>query len=718
MTVGGGSRGGVRVTGGGQKFEPSKSRPILYGDLPELEEDIPLALVGPQTVLEFVDVLAQATGWNFMATTAVQDIPLQFWMNEMTPEQAMAVLKFNGVYYEFDEETQFIYVMTTDEYLKREYGTVVEQAFTIRHADVEDIEDILSTFLSPEGRMVIVPTTSQIYVFDTKDNLARMKEVVEEVDIPLDARVFRLEHIDVESVLDSVELLLTERGEMYVDPRTNTMVVTDLPARQDEVAAMLEQLDLPLETRTWILNYVDPSMIADQAALLVPEGMGLIATNEDIHQITVSAIPNRLEQIDALIRAWDIKRKQVQIEAFLITASTNIGRNLGIDWSYYGESDEGLFAFQTGDSGPRFATPPSAGQQLSIGQLPFAIPMVNPVTGAPLSDIMGSPLLRGFGGNDLSIMLNYLETSGDVTILAHPRVTVQDGEEAIFENTTSVPYAQSTADRPSTRLDASGSPVIDYRSISRIDFIDVGTILTVLPRIAQEGNILMDITAEDSNFLSVTVIGADQEYSVPEKTQNRTATQVMVRDRQTIVIGGLRTSNFTNDVDKVPFLSDLPLLGRLFRSTKKQHRHTELLIFITPTIVDENTQPEATRLAKLDEGMAQAMRYDRKSFMGRLADSVSRGQNELLVSIGQSGDLFASGALVTLGELREMFFDEDFSAMMVVIRRHPRAPSGVIMAVTEIAMEAELKIEFDDALVPFVPAQPQKGGHEEAGTDP
>lgn len=695
-----GDGGGVRVSGSGAMYEPALEHDLVYGDLPDQGQDVILTLTGPMTATEFLDTLSLTTGWNILVSTGMDTVTLRFWMNEMTPAEAMEILKYHDVFYEYDEETEFLYVMTKDEYLRREYGTISERGFTVKYVAMDDVEALLTTFMSPEGRMIVDGRNSKVLVFDTKDNLDRMERALADVDVTLEPKAFPLIHINVDGISDTVEMLLSERGQMHIDARSNTFVVTDIESRLDEIAKVIEMLDRPLHTRSWTLNYADPFVVAEQVAAIIPEEMGLITVNEDIHQISVRAIESRLDEVDELIEMWDKKRAQVQIEAYLVTASTSVARNLGINWGYYGVRHDGPIAFNVGSGGNPGFEAAGSGQRLSVGQLPAPVPWLNSETGEAILDLNGNEIVRGFMGSEISAVLEYLETSGQVTILAHPRVTVQDGQEAVFENTTNVPFSQSTEQFGSNNNN-------NFRSVSRIEFISVGTVLRVLPRIAKEGNVLLDVSSEDSSFIERLVTTADQVSTVPEKTQNRAQTQVMVRDQETIVIGGLRTSNFSNDVDKVPLLGDIPLIGRIFRSTTKAHRHTELLIFLTPTIVDENTHPEAIRLAAREDELARAMRQDKKSAFGRAKKWLARNESEIVVAVGQQDDLYADGKLVTVQELRRHFFGVDNTlTSTVVIRKHPRASERIIIELTELAMEADLKVEYDDSSVPFVPALP------------
>lgn len=695
-----GSGPGIRTVGGGTNFEPVQERDLEYVTLPTSEEFDVISELGPMPVTQFLDTIQISTGWNILATAGVQALQTPFFqINDLAPGAAMEILKLSDIFYEFDEKTNFLRLMTKEEYLEKEFGKLKEAEFSVTHTSLEDVESILTSLKSAKGRLIVDARTSTIYVSDTQDNIDYMKKTVKEIDVPREKRVFEPLHINVDSLIETIETLITEQGEIRIDPRTNRLLVIDHPSQLERIDELITLMDRELTTRSWVLNYAYVDDIADQISLILPEEMGLITTNEDVHQITVAAVPHRLDQIDTLIKQWDFPRPQVQIDAYLLTASRNVIRNFGINWSYFGEIG-GTLVGAGSPGGPLQDLLPSVGQNIRVGQLPAAIPVIDPATGEALTNVNGNPVISEFVGDDLSVAIDYLETEGDVTVLAHPLVVVQDGMEAVFQNITQVPFSQSTADQPIGGFNSN-----NFRSISRIDFIDVGTTLRVLPRISSDGNILLDIGAEDSSFESVTIQGGGLENDVPQKTKNSTETQVMVRDQETIVIGGLRSSNFTDGVEKIPLLGDLPLLGRLFKSTRNNHQHRDLLIFITPTIVNTSTSPNAVKLAKHEQELAEKMRYDSMTAFQRIKEGMQEESAEIIVSIGQSGDVFTDGELKDYDALR-LHFEQTKSPLTtkVVIREHPRAPKEVRLRVAEIAFDADLEVETDDRVVPFVPS--------------
>lgn len=696
--IGGGGQGAAsapRATGGTGAYEPFKRRPLVYDEVPDVGDS--MSMTGPMPAMQFLDDISFATGWNIVASPQIQTVTLQFWINDMRPKVALEILKFHDVFYKFDVETNMLFVMTEEEYLAQEYGEIVEAQFQVEHADIADIEALATSFLSPEGRVVTDPRTGIMYVFDTQDNISAVQSALRQLDVPLVPQSYRLRYIDAETLADSIETLLTERGTVQIDPRTNTIVVTDLPARQSQIAEMVQTLDRELITKTWTIKYADVEAIAENVEILIPEEMGAITVNEEAHLVTITAIPERIEEVDKLIAEWDVKLAQVQIEAYLVSANTRIARKLGVDWSYFGEIGNTLISMQ-------FTNPIEGSTNVDVGQLPAAIPLRNPISGEVVENIEGDPILRGFKGDNVSAVLHFLDSRGEVTILSQPRVTVQDGEEAAFENTESIPYVSASYETPRSRLTPGGDLSYDYRTNNQITFLDVGTILKVLPRISEERNILLEIVAEESTAEIITITASDQQNSVPQKRQNKAETLVRVHDGQTIVIGGLRQAQITNTVNKIPILGDIPIIKHAFRSKSKDDNNNELMIFLTCTIVDEFTSPESSRLARLNNGTITEFRKDGRPFWEQIADAVARGDFEINVSIGQSGDLWSRGEGVTLEDLERAFMGvAKHAKVRVVIFKHPRADETISIAVAELAMQADLAVEYDTRITPFVP---------------
>lgn len=761
------SKGGAAAVSsvGEGTFEPVKLKPVTYGDPPE-EGEIITYLEGPMALNEFLQAIHLATEWNVLATEAARQLNLEFIISNKTPKEALDILKFHDLVYDWDEESRFLSVRTKEEWQLKKFGEAQGMEFDIKHADVGYMESLFTSLLSATGRIVTDQRTNRIYVWDTQDNLEQMAKTYENTDVPLKKREFSVRHADLadieavvsgllspngsvltdartgqlivwdgsvvldqvsdavdrldvpvetrtyqiievnaEDLVESIETLQSERGMIQVDPRFNTLIVTDLPMRLDRMEAMIAALDKPLDTKTWTILYADPDFIADQIELYIPSEMGEVVVNYDVHQVTVSGLPERIAKIDEMIGVWDIKRQQVLIEAFIVEVSTDVQRELNINWTYLDSFGNAPVAFNQGDGSSGVADRDD--NPLTIGQLPYSVPLYG---GLQLNDegqierpvvtnLDGEPVIDRIMGTNVAATLNYLDQTGKVRILNSPRVVVQDGEEALFQNATQVPFVSG-----STNFGGNSTINNNFSTSNRVEFIDVGTILSVLPRVSEDRNIVLDVSAEDSTFTEKIIISNNLSSTVPEKTTRGAETQLRVSSGDTVVLGGLRRDRASDTVNKVPVLGDLPLLGRVFRSPERASRQSDLMIFLTATIVGDKTHPESEMLERVEREIHGQLRHDEKNTWGRMSDRLSKYENEIVISIGQNGEIQSEGEPFTVEQLQSLFMAlGPTSKKVVVIRAHPRAPSKVISAVTETAMESGLKIEVDESSTPLVP---------------
>jgi type II secretory pathway component GspD/PulD (secretin) len=690
---GGGGTGVARgAVGGKGGFEASFNREVVFNDVPEGGQPITEATsTEPMAVTALLDLLSLATNWNIISSPGVETKKVRLWVNNATPRQVLEVLRFNGYYYNYEPKGKLLYVMTMEEYFARDYGGVEREEFSIHYADVLDVEAILSQLLSSQGRMLIDPRTGRIVVYDTDSNLIEMRKAVDELDVPLRPRVFQLRYANAEDLLTGMEGLLSERGNAIADPRLNTLVVTDLPARLERIEGMLASLDQQLESRTWTLNYIDPSIVEERLTNMLPDEMGDVTADDDTHQFTVTTIPERVEQVNQLIEAWDVMPKQVRIEAFIVSAGTTVMRDLGINWRYFNEVNGNPFIFSQGTTG--------------IADLLAGAGGAGPASGSrfQLSTI---PALLAAGSeyrNNLVAAINFLDVRGDLDVLAKPEVTVLDGELAIFQDTQDKPYQEGGFSQ--NNGSSSDNPNFNRVIPMRVTFVKVGIILEVTPRINDEGNIMMEVMVEDSDAEDVVIVVGDQSSTVPSKNEQKAETKVVVADGQTLVLGGLRDTSVADGNDQLPILGDVPFLGRLFKTTKTENLERELMVFITPTIVDEFTQPEARRLAEFDEEVADKVRAAKKPWWERAARRLRGKDGEITVAVGRNGNIFSEGEMVTLEDLSDAIAAlEQPQRVKLIVSSHYGAPPEIADSIAALAEGASMKLERVEDAYPFVPA--------------
>lgn len=581
LAGGGVSGGGARATarGGDKYFEVIKTHPIDYPQVPDEGKKILKLQAENMEVQNFLGQLSLTTGWTIMITPEVKG-QVTAWLSNISVSDALKVLQINGFYYE--KEGNILYVSTNDEYFLREYGELVRAELVVEHADLQDIQQVLSTLQSEAGRIISDPRTGKLVVIDTKDNIEYMKQVMESLDVKLEPKAFELKYAQAEDLLDNVEPILSERGSAQFDPRTNQILVTDVHERIKRVEAMVAKLDVETAKETFSIKYAEADDIESMLESILPDA-SLVTVDERTRQVSVDTVAERLEEVRGFIEKWDKKLDQVSIEAYILTANSGRVRELGINWEYFMEIGDKDVALQRGlvDLNP-----------LSAGY----------VLASPLA--VGQRAVIGDAASDLAAMIDLLATDTDTEILANPRVMVNDGEIATFKNLTQEPYQESGY---SYGYYGGGGGGGTSQVVPRgIKFIDVGTTLDVTPRINEDGWVEMEISAEDSTAVQREIeSGTGFTTTVPVKTLNSVTTKVLVESGATIVIGGLRVDSASKNVDKIPFFGDIPFLGHLFKSTQRDAEDRELLIFIRPEIIEAPDAAEQEVLSQFRQNMRE-----------------------------------------------------------------------------------------------------------------
>jgi len=292
------------------------------------------------------------------------------------------------------------------------------------------------------------------------------------------------------------------------------------------------------------------------------------------NQLFVTDIASKIEDIRKLIQKTDVASKQVLIEARLVEANDGFSRNLG---AKLGFAD--LRTQRGGDSGwqvsgnERIAI---GGNLAGVGQVTGQVTgensfanttMVNlpaaGLGGVPASSLAFS-LFSSAANRFLNLELSALEADGKGKIISSPRVVTEDKQVALIEQGVELPYEQATS---------SGATSISFKKANLR--------LEVTPQITPDGNVVLDVeVSKDSK-------GEETRAGFAINTQH-VKTKVMVENGGTVVLGGIYQQTDRNNVTKVPLLGDVPLLGYLFKTSARESSKTELLVFITPKIVNEN----------------------------------------------------------------------------------------------------------------------------------
>jgi len=303
------------------------------------------------------------------------------------------------------------------------------------------------------------------------------------------------------------------------------------------------------------INY---AKAADIAAILSVENTSLLSergnvsvdtrTNTLLLQDTVAVI----NSVKNMVAVLDVPVRQVIIEARMVTVSDSVGEKLGVQWGLTGRS--GHFSTSGTLDGINLSDGGDISRRLNVNL---------PVVGA--AGNVAFQVAKFTNGQILDLQLSALEQENKAEIIATPRITTLNQQTAYIEQGTEIPYVESSS---------SGATSVSFKKAVLS--------LQVTPQITPDNNVILDLViTQDAKGDTVSTSTGD---AVAINTQE-IATQVLVENGETLILGGIYQQQVTNSISKVPILGDIPYLGYLFKSTNQENSKAELLIFVTPRIV-------------------------------------------------------------------------------------------------------------------------------------
>lgn len=375
----------------------------------------------------------------------------------------------------------------------------------------------------------------------------------------------------------ALDMILKIKG---LDKRTEGNILLIAPAEElaareaADLQSLQKVVDLsPLRTVSIPINYAKAAdmaaiLNAQQAGMMGGAGQGMqqgriltergsVTIDERTNTILVRDIQSSIDEARELIALLDVPVKQVLIESRMVTVRDNVGDELGVRWGFSDRQDDnGVSGTLEGADIIAGGVVPALAQRLNVN-----LPVANP------AGRIGFQVASLVDGTILDLELSALESENKGEIIASPRITVANQQEAYIEQGTEIPFVLATS---------SGATAVEFKKAVLS--------LRVTPQITPDNRIILDlIVTQDSRGETVpTPTGP----AVAIDTQ-QIHTQVLVNNGETVVLGGIFQQIVTDDTAKVPLLGDLPGVGALFRSNSKLSQKRELLIFVTPKIITQ-----------------------------------------------------------------------------------------------------------------------------------
>jgi type IV pilus assembly protein PilQ len=295
------------------------------------------------------------------------------------------------------------------------------------------------------------------------------------------------------------------------------------------------------------------SISGGEGSLTSSGGGDDVALNDTI---VIYDYPENIQRAEQVIRQLDVRPRQVLIEATILAARLNEEMQLGVNWSLL----SGLPVLGGLETGMPL---PTAGVGTPVEQTGFAAPSV-----------LGG-LHVGVSAGNVQAVLTALESITDTTLMANPKILAVNKQEGIVYIGRKIGYISQTSQNQTSTTQA-------------VSFLETGTRLAFRPYIGDDGYIRMDIYPKDSD-------GILKDNQIPDETSTELRTNVVVKDGQTVVIGGLFRDSVLTTKAQVPILGDLPFVGALFRGKTDTTNREEVIIILTPHIIVEPSQTHAEK---------------------------------------------------------------------------------------------------------------------------
>jgi len=439
-------------------------------------------------------------------------------------------------------------------------------------------------------------------------------------------KLIRTSYVNPQELVRTLSPLITKDGNLIAYPATSSLIITDSVSAIRKIEQLIAALDVVTPSGKGKINvyYLKHASAEDIAKVMqalvsrlaVPpaggaaqpagpatilEGAVTITADKLTNSLIIVASPVDYETMKDVIEKLDIRRRQVYVEAAIIEMGLTKSRELGFEFQA-ANLDKLNNGGTTVIGGTNFG---GIGPAMAGG--PEALAGVN---GLAVAAVKGTFTFRGTEFLNIGALLRAIQSDADVNVLSTPNILTSDNQKAEIMVGENVPFRTGQSQSAAT----GGGSIL-----TTIERKDVGITLKITPQITSEDNVRLEIYQEISNVVeSATSTSSDG----PTTSKRSANTTVVIKDRETMVIGGLIRDNVTAGERKVPLLGDIPILGWLFKYKTSRVEKVNLMIFITPYIINNELDAQAITRRKGDaiEQFREEHRMQKKE-MGGLVET-------------------------------------------------------------------------------------------------
>jgi len=493
---------------------------------------------------------------------------------------------------------------------------VITEVISLKYALASELRKILSPLISKQGVILAYSPSNVLILTDYASNLKKVKQVIELLDKPnskLELNVIPLKFASAQKVANYLNRILTTRlsmakildlGLAIADQRLNVIILLTSKACTLKIKNLVAQLDQPTRKINRVhvirLKNAKAENIAKVLTNLVEQNLVKvnktsksndsrfssskikIVANQPTNSLIITAEPDEFAVLEQIVSKLDVPRKQVFIQSAILEVSESAISSFGINWNFAGQKnvlhmDKDVMGF--------VGSNPNSGFNL------FNQDQLVPPSGLSLGVISFPFIFNGHTVYNFASLINLAKSNTNFNVISYPQIMTLENEEAKIVVADNIPFA--------TKIDklSSGDDVVQ-----NIEYKDVGVTLKVIPQVNEQGWVRLKIFQEVSRIINQVV--SDQTsriVAIAPTTKRRLAeTTIEVKSGETIVIAGLVESGKENTNQGVPWLSDLPGLGWLFKAKNQKKNQTNLMVFITPYVVEDVKGARAISSQKME----------------------------------------------------------------------------------------------------------------------
>jgi general secretion pathway protein D len=470
---------------------------------------------------------------------------------------------------------------------------LVTEILKVRFVQAATLIPVLKPLMSNGARVQAYNQSNYLVVSDIRSNVERLKMLLNELDDPdqTAVEVITLEHISAaEAVHIAGQLKQLQKQELSLveDDLNNRVIVSGPGSARTAFREMLKSLDVPLSSKGSVeviyLNYsraselkpvLDGLLTSEILLRLAGEtsGKGKKGGAKASYKVEIDELNNALilaapaaviREVKSIVEKLDISRPQVLIEAVIAQLSEDQAKKLGVDILFTSKDTGGYLTNFDGLLGSLVGT--------GLGGTPDSATLNTLIGGIPNSPVAFGGEFNSNTGKGMGLLVQALQNDSDTNILSTPSVVTLDNEEASLSSGKEVPFQTGTYANNNSGSSSSNP----FTTFNREE---VGILLKVKPQISKGNAVRLEIEQESSK------VEAGGAPGLQTTTKNTIKTNVMIENGELLILGGLIEDTFTQSDSKVPILGDIPLLGRLFKSSSKGKDQQVLMMFIRPTII-------------------------------------------------------------------------------------------------------------------------------------